>query len=191
MGTEPLVLQDGTVINPEDGTIMPDEPVVEVPNTVAIQKQIVATRKRMSDLPCNPERMNVISVVLSYTLFGISEEDIAVTLGVPLEQVRAVKMSDAYGEIQTSLIEQIIKSDESDVRNLFVQKNEAAANRVFTLVDSENETTGLAAAKDVLDRAGQRPVDVVEHRHKLEGGLTIRHLRREEDESIPIDLGDF
>lgn len=191
LGTEPLVLQDGTQIDPIDGTIVPDSPVVEVPNTEDIQREIVATRRRMSDLPCAPERMNVISVVLAYSLFGISEEDLAVHLGVPIEQIRALKMSDAYAEIQTSLIEQIIKSDENDVRGLFVQESRSAAKKVFTLINSEDDGTALSASKDVLDRAGQRPVDVVEHRHRVEGGLTIRYLKREEEVPITPDLGDF
>jgi hypothetical protein len=45
----------------------------------------------------------------------------------------------------------------------------------------------MTAAKDVLDRAGQRPVDIIEHRHKMEGGLTIEYVDKKDD--IPtIDI---
>ena len=56
-------------------------------------------------------------------------------------------------------------------------------------MDSDNETTRMSAAKDVLDRAGQRPADVIEHKHKMEGGLTIEYVEKKDDiPTINIDL---
>ena len=72
---------------------------------------------------------------------------------------------------------------------MFVQKSQKAAQTMFNLLDSENEATRGSAAKDVLDRAGQRPVDVVEHRHKMEGGLTIEYVEKKKD--IPTIEVDF
>jgi hypothetical protein len=47
--------------------------------------------------------------------------------------------------------------------------------------------TRLGVAKDVLDRAGHRPADIIEHRHKMEGGLTIEYVEKKDD--IPtIDI---
>ena len=60
---------------------------------------------------------------------------------------------------------------------------------MFDLLDSDSESTRGVAAKDVLDRAGQRPVDVVEHRHKMEGGLTIEYVEKKDD--IPTIDVDF
>jgi hypothetical protein len=184
-GTEPLVLADGTRINPIDGTVVTDEILVEVPNTEQIKREVVASRKRISDLPVPPSQMNTISVIISYTLFGISNEDISTVLALPLQQVIDIKKSDVYHGLQEQFLKNILESDLSDVRGLFVQKSRHAADRMFELLDSESESTRGVAAKDVLDRAGQRPVDVVEHRHKMEGGLTIRYIDQR-DEHIPI-----
>jgi len=181
IGSEPLVLADGTRINPENGIPIPSEVLIEVPNTEDIKREIVASRKRISDLPVPPNQMNTISVVLSYTLFGISEEDISYTLPMPLEQVQSIKNSDAYRELQDIFVENIIESDLSDVRGMFVQKSRSAADVMFGLMESENEATRGSAAKDILDRSGQRPVDVVEHRHKMEGGLTIEYVEKKTD----------
>jgi hypothetical protein len=53
--------------------------------------------------------------------------------------------------------------------------------------DDVGVLTKMTAAKDVLDRAGQRPVDIIEHRHKMEGGLTIEYVDKKDD--IPtIDI---
>ena len=188
-GTEPLVLADGTKIDPEDGCVVTDEILVAVPNTEEIKREIVASRKRISDLPVPPSQMNTISVVMSYSLFGITDEDISNTLLIPLEQLQAVKSSDVYAGLQKQLLKNIVESDMSDVRGLFVQKSRTAADVMFNLMGSESETTRGSAAKDVLDRAGQRPVDIVEHRHKMEGGLTIEYVERKDD--IPTIDVDF
>lgn len=188
-GTEPLRLADGTEIDPTDGTVVPNNepPLIEVPNTSDIQRQIVASRKRISDLPVPPAQMNTLSVIISYTLFGITDEDISNTLAIPLDQLKTIKASDAYDDLQQQLLKNILDSDASDVRNMFVAQSRNAADRMFSLLNSNNEATVGTAAKDILDRAGQRPVDVVEHRHKVEGGLTIEYVEKKDD--IPtIDL---
>ena len=156
VGTESLVLADGTQINPISGGVVQDETFVEVPNTAEIKREITASRKRIADLPVPPAQMNTLSVIISYTLFGLNDEE----------------------------------SDLSDVRGLFVQKSRTAADKMFALMDSESETTRMVASKDVLDRAGQRPIDIIEHRHKMEGGLTIHYV--EKKDNIPtIDMEDF
>ena len=180
-GTEPLVLADGTKINPIDGAVVTDEILVEVPNTEQIKREIVATRRRISDLPVPPDQMNTLSVIISYTLFGINDDDISYTLNIPPDQLQRIKTSDAYADLQTQFLKNIVESDLANVRNLFVQRSRTAADRVFSLMDSESETTRMIAAKDVLDRAGQRPVDVVEHRHRMEGGLTIEYVEKKDD----------
>ena len=196
-GTEPLVLADGTKINPIDGNIVTDisEAVIEVPNTQDIKREITASRKRVGDLPVPPEQMNTISVILSYSLFGISDDDISNVISLPLDQIEKIKKSDAYEKLQSQLIKNIVESDLSDVRGMFVQQSHGAAQVMFSAMNNEEHgiVTRMAAAKDVLDRAGQRPVDVVEHRHKMEGGLTIEYVEKKDD--IPtIDItpnGEF
>ena len=190
VGTEPLVLADGTKIDPISGAVVQDDLLVEVPNTADMKREIVASRKRISDLPVPPQQMNTLSVIISYSLFGINDKDIANILAIPLVQLLTIKSSDVYKDLQDSLVENIITSDSADVRGLFVQKSRTAANKMFALMDSDNEATRLTASKDVLDRSGQRPADVVEHRHRMEGGLTIHYV--EKKDNIPtIDMEDF
>jgi hypothetical protein len=191
LGTEPLILADGTKIDPIDGTVM-SETLVKVPNTQEIKREITAARKRVSDLPLPPEQMNTLSVILTYSLQGITDFDIAQVLSLTEDQVITIKATDAYNELQSNIVTAITESDLSDVRSLFVQKSRAAANVMFDVLENDDVgvTTKMVAAKDVLDRAGQRPVDVIEHRHKMEGGLTIEYVEKKDD--IPtIDMGDL
>lgn len=186
-GTEPLVLADGTKIDPIDGAVVKDEELVSVPNTEDIKREIVASRKRISDLPVPPSQMNTLSVIISYTLFGISDEDMSNVLSVPLDQLQRIKETDAYLDLYEQFVKNIMESDLANVRGLFVQKSRTAADVMFDLLNSESEATKGTAAKDILDRAGHRPADVVEHRHKMEGGLTIKYVDGK-DETPPIDM---
>jgi|TARA_R100001530_G_scaffold92974_1_gene64545 hypothetical protein len=188
-GTEPLVLADGTRINPIDGAVIEEEVLVEVPNTEQIKREIVASRKRISDLPVPPGQMNTLSVVISYSLFGISDEDISSALLIPLEQLQTIKSSDEYTNLQGQFIKNILESDLSDVRGLFVERSRSAANLMIDTLENNEVGLGtrLGVAKDVLDRAGHRPADIIEHRHKMEGGLTIEYVEKKDD--IPtIDI---
>lgn len=188
-GTEPLVLADGTKIDPENGEAIQEPYLVSVPNTEELKREVVAARKRINDLPVPPEQMNTLSVIISYSLFGIADEDISNTLLIPLDQLQTIKASDAYTGLHATFLKNIVESDLSDVRGMFVQKSRTAANTMFDLLSSNNEATRGSAAKDILDRAGQRPVDVVEHRHKMEGGLTIEYVEKKDD--IPTIDVDF
>tara|TARA_R110000751_G_scaffold12777_1_gene43775 strand:+ start:79 stop:657 length:579 start_codon:yes stop_codon:yes gene_type:complete len=188
-GTEPLVLADGTKIDPEDGTVVQEPYLVPVPNTEEIKREIVASRKRIADLPVPPDQMNTLSVIISYSLFGITDEDISNTLFIPLKQLQTIKSSDDYKGLNATFLKNIVESDLSNVRGLFVQKSHTAAQTMFDLLGSNNEATRGSAAKDILDRAGQRPVDVVEHRMKMEGGLTIEYVEKKDDlPTIDVDF---
>jgi hypothetical protein len=83
------------------------------------------------------------------------------------------------------IVHNIIESDNEGVRDMLSRGGVLAASRVLEGLNSANEAHQLASAKDILDRGGHRPADVVEHRHKVEGGLTIEHVKRE-DQAIPV-----
>tara|TARA_R110000823_G_scaffold51013_2_gene127458 strand:- start:1634 stop:2230 length:597 start_codon:yes stop_codon:yes gene_type:complete len=185
-GSEPLILADGTRIDPMNGSVVLDEILVEVPNTETIKQEIVAARKRINDLPVPPKQMNTLSVIISYSLFGLNDNDISHILSISKTELETIKTSDVYIELQKTLVQNILASDATDVRGLFVQHSQAAAGVMFNaMIDQANGVgTRMAAAKDVLDRAGHRPADVIEHKHSLEGGLTIEYIDNKHE--IPV-----
>ena len=190
IGTEPLVLADGTKINPLDGKILKDDILVEVPNTREIQRDIVAARKRIADLPLPPEQMNTLSLVMAYTVFGLSDKDIGSVLSITEDQVHNIKMNNVYNELQQNLVQSIVHSDAAEVRDLFVLNSKTSAQLfIDTVKDPEMGIgTRLSAANNILDRAGHRPADIVEHRHKVEGGLRIEYVKKEEQDIPTIDV---
>ena len=182
-GTEPLILADGTKINPINGNVMSEEVFVEVPTHREFREQVVTAQMRVADLPVPPKKMNVLSIILSYSLQGISNREIAGLLYIDEEKLLNIKESSEYRELQTTIIQNITKTDLADVRSLFVENSRSAAKVMFDAVSDPDLgiSTKMTAAKDILDRAGQRPVDVVEHRHKLEGGLTIEYVEKKDN----------
>jgi hypothetical protein len=187
---EPLVLADGTKINPADGTVIEDAPaeLIEIPSHSQAVALITKTRRRIADLPDIPQRMHVIGAVLSYRLFGLDDTEIALATGMTEEQIGRIIVSDAYTSLHEKAIEGILSSDAENVRNLFAQGARKAAQTVTKLSTLPN-ALGFRAAKDVLDRAGMRPADVVEHRHKLDGELHIVHIRKDTRDELPVVEG--
>tara|TARA_R110000803_G_scaffold118785_1_gene187133 strand:- start:508 stop:705 length:198 start_codon:yes stop_codon:yes gene_type:complete len=59
--------------------------------------------------------------------------------------------------------------------------------------NAKSDDLQLAAAKDILDRDGHRPADIVEHRHTIEGGLQIEYVDRKATnvlDGINVDITD-
>jgi hypothetical protein len=64
-----------------------------------------------------------------------------------------------------------------------------AANKVIELAASDSEVLAFKASQDVLDRAGHRPADIVEHRVKMEDALNIVFIKKDETQEVPtIDV---
>lgn len=193
--SEPLTLADGRVIYPggrvvEEVLATPQSgaTLIEVPTNREAQQLVIATRRKVADLPDIPRTMNAISVVLSYTLFGLDDTDIALTAGIAEAQVERIKASDAYRSMYDNVVRSILDAETHVVRDIFQQHSRVAANVLVDGLHNGNRGERMVAAKDFLDRAGHRPSDIIEHRHKLDGGLTIEIVKRGESEAPVIDM---
>lgn len=187
--SEPLKLADGRLVYPNGEIVDPSEArevLVEIPTNREATQLVIAARRKLSDLPDVPKTMNTVSVVLSYSLFGLDDTEIALATNMTETQVGMVKMHDAYAQMHDAVVASIIESETDDVRSLFVKHSRAAVNTMLSVMSrSKSEANKIVVARDLLDRAGHRPADVVEHRHKMDGGLTIEIIRRDE-KIIPV-----
>lgn len=182
-----LELADGTMIDPLTGKVIKNVlGMIEVPTHSEAQRIVTQTRRNVNELPELPEKMNTISVIVAYSLFGLTDTDIAIATSLPVEQVRNIKGLEAFDEMYDTITRDIIEADSDDVRNRFKQHSRAAQDKVLYLLDSESDAIALRAADGILDRAGHRPADVVEHRHKVEGGLHIEITKRDPSKVLPI-----
>lgn len=187
-----ITLADGTKVF-KDGKVVPlkvVEPVAveeedEVTSTdLDPSKLVVPTQKKLRDLPENTRTMNGISAVLCYSLFGLNDDDIAEAIGTTIDRVESIKKLPSYTAMRNDVITNVISAEQSDVRELFVKHSRRAVHTVVDAMNAKKTADRLKAAGDILDRSGFRPADVVEHRHRLEGGLTIEVVRK--DGAAPV-----
>lgn len=185
---QPLRLADGSVVLPTGDIVRPN--MVEIPTHREAQRIIAGTRRKLSDLPEVPKAMNAVSVVLSYTLFGLADEEIAIATGLTTDQIGRIKVSDPYGQMHETIVRTVLDSETDVVRDLLSKNATRAAGVMVDALDAGSRSDRMAAARDILDRSGHRPADVVEHRHRVDGGLVIEYVKRGAVEAPVIDMGD-
>lgn len=187
---EPLILADGTRI---DAKTRAPANSVEIPRHTDLQAHVVRTRRKLDDLPDVPRRMNVLSIIVTYTLFGLTNAEIATALELEEPRIAALKSLAPFKEMLTEVTKSAIKRDGDEVRNLLQQESLNAVNRVTHLMNNaETESVQLSAARDILDRSNNRPDDVKHTHGGLSATLCIEHVVRSEDTSIPalVDVID-
>lgn len=180
---EPIVLADGTKIDPSSGKVIREKKFVEVPRNSEAVRKVTQVRRQLADLPVPPKQMNAVGLVVFYKMIGLSNYDTALAMNVTESQIHNIMELDVYQEMMESMRETVLKNDADDVRQMFMQHSHNAVHRIVSLIDEGEEKVALAAAKDVLDRAGHRPADVIEHRMKVEGDLKIEVIKRDEGKS--------
>jgi hypothetical protein len=187
----PLRLADGRLVYPDgrvdhaDGEI---DGLVEVPTHAEAQRIVTAARRKLSELPEVPRTMNAVSVVLAYSLFGLDDEEIAIATGLSVEQIGRIKVGDPYTQMHDAVVRTVLDSETNVVRELFVKNARNAAHVVVRAMEEGTRSDRMAAAKDILDRSGHRPSDVVEHRHRMDGGLVIEIVKRDGAQMPVIDM---
>lgn len=178
-------VSDSAIIDGEKYVDEDGNNYIEVPSNSEAQQQVSALRRRLVDLPDVPQRMNTISVVVAYELFGLSAKDIALAVGLSEAQVGNIMMLDAYSEMRDHVIDGIRENDASEVRDVFVQKSRRSAERIVELSESARPDIALSASKEVLDRSGHTVKQIVEHKHKMDDALRIEIIKRDVSEEVP------
>jgi hypothetical protein len=190
---EPLVLADGTKINPTTGEVIKDKKysLVEVPSPAAAQEIVARTRRTIQDMPVAPKQMNGISLVVFYALWGMADQEIAIHMELSIDQIKNIKKLPEYKKLKEDIFQNIMQTEATEIRGFFQQASKNAAKKVVDLME-EDGVLGFKAAQDILDRAGHRPADIVEHRHTMENTLQIEYIKKSETiESVPVIDAEF
>jgi len=185
-----LTLADGTQINMRTGRPVTRDGVapgyVAIPSNTEAVREVTRVRRRLADLPELGARMNVVSAIAAYYMFGLEDFEIAHATGMTEGQVGRIRTTDAFTQIVDAITQNLVEGQAAGVRDMIEREAANAARNVVSLMSSDDEKVALVAAKDILDRAGHRPVDVVEHRHKVEGGLVIEYVSRGGNDDVPM-----
>lgn len=191
----PLRLADGTLVHVNGNLTAPPPDVEKEEDEVRNEEEavssefnaaalVVPVQKKLRDLPDQSKAMNGIAAVLAYSLFGLNDDDIAEIIGTTTSRIERLRNSPEFLGFRSSVITSVIHAEQDDVRELIAKNARKAVRTIVNGMDARKVSDKLKAAGDILDRSGFRPADVVEHRHKLEGGLTIEFVRKET--SMPL-----
>lgn len=138
-----------------------------------------SVRSGIIDLPADPRAINTVGIVWVYFTFGLNDAEISEATGLRIDQIDIIKGTQVFTQLNDRLVENIDKLRHGDVQ----QRLDSMAGKALDgLVDITNNpkvksTTKARVLMDLLDRGGFSPKQITEHRHTLDGGLTIRHVR--------------
>lgn len=181
--------QNGSVLSPQESALPSASQFIEIKSNKEVQRRASETFRRLADIPTDRKNLNAVSVVLGYSLIGISEQEIADITGLSVEQIGNIKMLDAYTYAENAVVEKMLKEETDDIRTMIGQHARNSVRQIAHLSQySDFDAVKLKASQDLLDRAGHRPVDVVEHRHKLDDDLRIQVIEERNVSGPQIDL---
>lgn len=195
-----LVLADGTKIDKSTGSVVNDkaetpellgedaenDESVDGDEIIEIKKRIPVNRF-LSDLPGDVNSTRAIAVIAGLTLFGLNDREISIVCGTDMEKVKAIKDNERFNDFTTGVIDNVLRAQSDNVRAMFVTNAKKAAEHIISGLQSKEQGIRYMASKEVLDRGGFRPIDVVEHRVKHENELKIVHIRGDAEKHVTID----
>lgn len=147
-----------------------------------------AVRTPIAELPADPRAITTVGVVWLYFTLGLSDFDIRDATGLTLPQIESIKGLSLFDTIGDRVGHNLAELGREDIRS----RIERMANRSVDVIEAvidDNEVEAsvkLRAAQDLLDRAGHSAKQIIEHNHKLEGGLVIKHVRSVEMDSSQL-----
>lgn len=151
---------------------------VALPSRVEAEKVVHNTRRKLADLPDITDRMNPISAVIAYQLFGLDNEEIAVALKLTTTQVSQIIATDAYTKMYETVVGNLQKQSMDEVKDVFQQHAKRAAEKIVEHIGSNSALVSHRAAKDALAFAGYSPEQNAQNR--MSDGLVIKIYQGEQ-----------
>jgi len=138
-----------------------------------------AIRRGLIDLPADTKAVTTAGVVWLYYNLGINDAEIAEATGLKISQVDMIKGLQLFGQLDILLRDNLAALTSDNVQKRIDAMSGGALDKLEDLLEDEETRPATKAriAMNMLDRGGFSPKQVMEHRHSLEGGLIIRHIR--------------
>jgi|SRR6187455_2896664 len=136
-------------------------------------------RRNLIDLPADTKAVTTAGVVWLYFTLGINDAEIAEATGLKLSQVDMIKGLQLFGQLDALVKENLALLEADDVQKRIDRMSGKALDGLEDILEDEDTkpATKSRILMNMLDRGGFSPKQVMEHRHSLEGGLVIRHIR--------------
>ena len=181
------ILPDGTVTR----TVTVPQPSAQFSREIVSGRAASATLERihrkLGDLPDEPVKMNPIAAVISYTAIGLSDADIATSLGATEAQIKTIKDSEAYKLFAEMFDKTVFEDARRNAKHIVAKASDKAAQTMVDLLDSSDESIKAVASRELLKTAG---VSLDESSNKLSGGLKIVIERAgQHNDDLKISIG--
>lgn len=202
-----IKLADGTLIDPstrepvhsalQSKKELPGEPNAEEDVEADEQEEdfsavvVPTARRSVMDLSLPPAQMAMINNILVYTLWGLPDDEISMQCNCSVHHIHVIRDLDDYKRMHGALIDGLRAGYTDTVQGLIQDAAPKAARGIINDMKSKSADIRLAARRDILDRAGHRPADKVEHTHNIGNGseLVIRVIKQNDSNAIPtLDL---
>lgn len=136
-------------------------------------------RRSVIDLPADTKAVTTAGVVWLYFNLGINDAEIAEATGLKLSQVDMIKGLQLFTQLDALIKENLTTLQADSVQKRIDAMSGKALDGLENLLEDEGTrpATKARVLMNMLDRGGFSPKQVMEHRHSLEGGLVIRHIR--------------
>lgn len=181
------LLPNGEIVDPK---VEKQQEVIVIPKPSEATAIVAKTKRTLAELPAIPQKMNVINVVLIYTMYGLSDEEIALATELTTLQIKRIKEDDAYKSASQMAREAVLNTEATEVRDILAAGATQAARRVVQDIGAKGGA-GFAAAKDVLDRTGHSASNKTIDDMVKRGGLMIQIIKKSAaDHDITIKLGE-
>ncbi len=181
---DPLVLGDGR-------TIMPDveddfAPTISINDVAAPSEYRPSVRRAFRDFAATPKSLRAVAVVFVFTSLGVSDREIVEELSISQENIDELRKTASYAEVFDAMLNEFININSGLLQSRIHSYSHSALSKVAHLASHAlKEETAFTASKDILDRAGTRPQDMV--KNQLSSGNELRITITRKDNEIIID----
>ena len=136
-------------------------------------------RRNLIDLPADTKAVTTTGVVWLYFILGINDAEIAEATGLKLSQVDMIKGLQLFTQLDHLIKDNLAALTADDIQKRIDRMAGSALDGLEDILEDPDTkpATKSRVYMNMLDRGGFSPKQVMEHRHSLEGGLTIRHIR--------------
>lgn len=150
-------------------------------------------RTNIVDLPADPKAVTTSAVVWMYYMLGLSDHDIADATGLTLPQIEHVKGLKLFDQLTDRVTRNMAVLVEQDMQGRISRMSGKALDSIEDIIDDGEVDAAikLRASQDMLDRAGFSPKQIIEHKHKVEGGLIIKYIEDEQDNTSSVPAVDI
>lgn len=183
-----LLMADGTVIKPHQATQTAVTIGREIQSGRAAARTLKRVHRQLGDLPeGDTKQLNAIAAILMYTGVGLSDDDIAVTLGTTSDVVGRIRELDAYRQLSEMFDSAVFDDAKRTAAHILANASASAADRMVGFMESPNEQVALVAAREVLKTNG---ISTEHATGEKKSGLNIKIVRKGEkkDETITVEL---